>query len=69
MSILRNKYHRVWCALVVGAQWVGHSCVTSVHFSSCVLWIMVATRYDNLCSLGATLIFGYDTYLHSSKQE
>ena len=31
-SILNNKYHRVWCALVAGAQWVGQSSVSGAHF-------------------------------------
>ena len=58
MSTLSNKYHRVWCALVGGAQWVGRSCVTSAHFSHCAcsgLWLLTSD-HDNLGSQDTTLI-------------
>ena len=41
---LTNKYHRVWRALVQGAQWVDHSCLTGVHFGHSMHGFMV-TRY------------------------
>ena len=40
---LSNNYHRVWCALAVSANWVGHSSVTSVQFGLLVssgLWLL-----------------------------
>ena len=45
MSTLSNKYHRVWCTLSGGAQWVGHSCVTGVHFVPLCMLRFIVTCY------------------------
>ena len=67
MSFLSNKYHRVWCILVVGTQWVGHSCVTSVHFGLMHAWDYGCSVLRNGIpgSLGTTLDLGCDNYLPS----
>ena len=52
-----NKYHRGWCTLAGGTQWVGHSCVTSAHFGPCAClgsWLL-ATDHDNSGSLRTTV--------------
>ena len=50
---LSNKYHRLWCTLSVCPDWVGHSGVTSAHFSptACsALWLIhVANIMFNCC--------------------
>ena len=60
-KFLSNKYHRVWYTLVVGAQWVGHSCVTSVHFGLMYVkhYGCSVLRHGILGSLGTTLSLGY----------
>ena len=62
MSILSNKYHRVWCNLMVGTVWVGHSCVTCVHFGLMHDWDSgcLVLRHGNPGLLGATLDLGCD---------
>ena len=47
MRFLSNKYHRVWCTLAGGAQWVGHSGMASAHFGQSVcagLWLLSANH-------------------------
>ena len=44
---LSNKYHRVWCTIAVGTEWVGHSSVANAHFgqSACSgLWLLSANH-------------------------
>ena len=60
-KFLGNKYHRMWHTLAVGIQWVGHSCVTSVHFG--LMYVQhcgcLLLSHDISGSLGTTLNLGY----------
>ena len=62
MSILSNKYHRVWHTLMVGAKWVGHSSMVVVHFGLMHAWDYGCSvlRHGNLGLLSATLDLGCD---------
>ena len=62
MSILSNKYHRLWHTLAAGAKWVGHSSMAGVHFGlmhsrdyGCSV-----LRHGNLGLLSVTLDLGWD---------
>ena len=57
---LSNKYHSVWHTLAGGAQWVGHSCMTSVHFGL-IHTLDYGYSVFSPSSLGTLIILGYDT--------
>ena len=58
---LSNKYHRWWCALAVGPDWVGHSSVASADFGlvACsALWLITYRTNGLVLCLTDTINLG-----------